>query len=323
MAAIVNAINDNVLPALTSAASNTYVLGALGLAATGFVVMKVNAARKRSAFMATVKAMPKGVVYLYAIPRLLKGTPHLGHSATKVEAFLRVHNIPYEFHFLMDGPSYSPTETIPFIALDGELIGESQFCIDALKKRFNIPQDEGLTPVQAAVHTSIRRIVDLSLYQHNSRTTFVDNPSVMKQMMVEKFAPAAGVPGFVIGFMFGKFRKATINRLNVSGLGWFDDERYQIEATRDVAALSAFVQDADARKHKYLFGNKATSADTLLYGFVSSVLAFPELPNNGRAVQAIRDDKALNAYVKRFEAEFYADLDTIAPAGPATQKFAK
>jgi hypothetical protein len=319
---VATTVTDVVIPTVVSAAQNTYVLGALGLAAAGFVGMKVKAALARKAFMAKVAAMPKGVVYLYAIlPRIVGGTPHIGHNIVKVEAFLRANKIPYEFHFMMDCGSYSPTETVPFIAIDGELIGESQFCVDAIKKRFNLAADEGLTAGQTAVFTAIRRIVDLSAYQHNSRTTFVDNPAVMKNMMQTKFAPLVGLPGFVVGYMVGKFRSATINRLNVSGLGWLDDERYQVEYMRDVQALSAFVAEADARGHDYLFGNKPTSVDCMLYGFIASLKAFPKMTNNTRAIDFVVGDKTLGAYAKRFEQEFYPDLSKIAPSKFETQRF--
>jgi glutathione S-transferase len=320
--AAINVLTETVVPAVVGAAQNVYVLGAVGLVVTGFAIKKALAARKYSKFRAEIKAMPKGVVYLYAmVPRLTKGAPHIGFNIIKIEAYLRANKIPYEFHFTMDSAALSPTETVPFIALDGKLVGESQFCIDAIKKRFGIPEDEGLSASQYAIHTAVRRILDLSVYAHNSRTTMVDNAPVMKKFMVETFAPAAGIPGFVVAMMFGQFRKASILKLNTSGLGWLSDEQYQIEYSRDVKALSAFVADAKARGHDYLFGNKPSSVDCMLYGFISCARAAPEFPVNGRAVALLRTDKVLGEYAAKFEQEFYPDLNKIAPCNFDTQRF--
>ena len=308
------------LESASSLLKNRYVQGVAAVALLGVVATKIKASRAQAKFREEVRQQKKGVVHLYAMPRLFAGVPQLGGHVTKVEAFCRIHKLPYEFHAISNAMALSPTETMPFIALNGELVGESQFCVDAIIKHFGLPADEGLTPEQTAIAVMLRRMLEWSFGKHQYRTTAVDNPHVLRAMFA-KFAPILGLPSFVVGFAANGMRKNVIKSLNASGLGWLSDERYVLEAMRDAKAMSALVEDANRKGNKYLFGNKPTSIDGYLYGMIAGIDCFPAGLTNGAALDFVRADPALQGFKNRFQEEFFSDLGAISPCALGTQQF--
>eukprot|EP00672_Neobodo_designis_P023439 CAMPEP_0174828018 /NCGR_PEP_ID=MMETSP1114-20130205/1082_1 /TAXON_ID=312471 /ORGANISM="Neobodo designis, Strain CCAP 1951/1" /LENGTH=321 /DNA_ID=CAMNT_0016061715 /DNA_START=48 /DNA_END=1013 /DNA_ORIENTATION=+ len=302
--------------------ANAVPLGvAAGLMAAGIIGNNILKARKAAAFRAKVAALDKSVVHIFSFPRMTSA-PNLAPPAVKLEAFCRVNKVPYVMHFLPDCPSYSPTETAPFIALNGQLVGDTQFCIDHIKSFFNLPQSEGLTPEAEAISTLIRRTCDLSLAAHNSRTTMVDNPHITLPPMADKWSAATGFPRFVVNFFLTKMRQGYIARLNASGLGWLSDANYQVEYLRDVRALSAIVHEAQQAGRKYLFGDRPTTADCVLYGTIACVNAYPKMEHNTLGFDELRNDPALQHYAKQFEESVFPDLKDITPSETTgTQEF--
>ena len=129
----------------------------------------------------------------------------------------------------------------------------------------------------------------------------------------------------MVPFGFSQYRKSIINKLNTSGLGWLDDERYQIELVRDIEAIAYFVAEGQANGHKYLTGPKPTSTDALLYGHIASIQRIfgKGATVNTAGLTAMTTNPALTKFVEDFEEEVYPDLKSIAPCGSGTQSFPK
>jgi len=106
------------------------VLASIGaLAATFFVASKLTSTNKKPKL--TVKNPKSDVVYLFAFLGLKD--EHYSPFCSKIEAYLKFSKIPYE---LMRGsPNNSPTKKLPYIEINGELIYDSTFIIEYLKKK--------------------------------------------------------------------------------------------------------------------------------------------------------------------------------------------
>ncbi|WAR17723.1 FAXC-like protein [Mya arenaria] len=77
---------------------------------------------------------PRDLVILHSIPRD-RLTPNLGHFSLKLETYLRVNAIPYQF----DGqPLQGPKGKVPWIEHNGVTMGDSQFIIQYLEKEFKV-----------------------------------------------------------------------------------------------------------------------------------------------------------------------------------------
>jgi hypothetical protein len=153
--------------AVVDAAKTNKVLQRVALAAVvGAALLKIRGATKaasaKAKFAAQVKSQKKGVVHIYAFPRLIAGLPHIAGTVIKIEAFCRINKVPYVMEMSPHYAAFSPSETMPFIALDGELTGDSQFCVDAIAKRFNLPEAT-LSGQERAISVLVRKTLDMSL----------------------------------------------------------------------------------------------------------------------------------------------------------------
>ena len=76
------------------------------------------------------------------------GIPNMSPFCVKLETYLRMAGIKYEkprLDFLK-----APKGKIPFVELDGKLMGDSSLVIEALKKKYGDPLDAELSAEQKA-----------------------------------------------------------------------------------------------------------------------------------------------------------------------------
>ena len=73
--------------------------------------------------------------------------PSAGPFAIKLLAWLELAGLPYQ-QVLEDNPRKGPKGKNPWIELDGELIGDSEFIIELLSKRYGVNLDAGLSREQ-------------------------------------------------------------------------------------------------------------------------------------------------------------------------------
>lgn len=284
------------------------VTGVVVLAVVGF---KLYRAYKRSAFIARTKKGARNVVYLYTPKRWSSRLASFSSWSLKLEAFLRLNKIPYIAEFV-DDFSLSPTETLPFIGLNGVLVGDSQQCIEYISKELGINMDSFLTAEQQATGTLLRRLLEDNVSPNNYRTVIVDNMANMVPVMKEY-----GAPRLLMPFILRMYRNLSIKRLNASGLGDLSDERYQEEQRRNFKALETLIGNK-----KFIFGDKPSSYDLGAFALLSFVLALkPFLQRNNSGVSALFESKILTAYVERFNALVYPDLEKIVRTNEKSQEF--
>ena len=85
-------------------------------------------------------------------------TPNLSPFCTKLEAYLRMAEIPYEA--IEGDPRKAPKGKIPWIEVDGESIGDSSLIIDHLKRQLGDPLDARLSDEQHALGHAVKRMFE-------------------------------------------------------------------------------------------------------------------------------------------------------------------
>jgi len=287
---------------LQAAAGNVVVQGAVAVAALAVVYKKVQAARAKAAFEAELRGYEKGRVYLFiAMPRVARlvdaGLPHFVGNLLKLEAWCRLHKVPYELKVGMHYASFSPTETLPFVALNGELCGDSELCLEWLAKKLDKPlydDRELATDAQKATALVIRRTLEWHCSPQASRQTIVDNPHVMAKL----FKELAGYPTAMVNIFVGRYRKATIHKLNTSSIGWQSDERCREEYIRDFVAFERFIA-AQGPNGFLLTKDAPTAIDCAAYAHLASMVLLPEEGNTSPCLAYLAQSKPLRAYIER------------------------
>jgi len=313
---------------LRAAASNAWVQAAVAVGLSLLALRALNAKRKKAAFLRKVKEdNAKGRVYIYVpISRtnslVGKGLTHFNPNTVKIEAFLRLHKIPYEFVVDGDAPSMSPTGTVPMVAVDGELVGDSEVVMEFLARRFNKPLYEDDKQLQGATTQALvaglRRMTEWHLIPQWARFFLVDHA---KTVVVPMFAETTGYPEFMVNLLVSKtFRPATIERLNKSSLGWQSDARCQEEFLRDLKALEALLRENG--EAFLLTADQPTAADCLIFPQIAVFVAVGGLPaaQDSLAMRYASESPVLTAYVKRVAARLFPDLEEL-KTKPYPQRF--
>ena len=303
---------DAVVDFAKKAVLDRRVQAVAGLVVACKVISTLKAASARNKFFAEVKKQQKGVLHIYGPPRVAPGTPNFQPWVAKIEAFARLNKIPYVIHFGMDFVAYSPTETVPFIALDGELVGDSEAIIEFLSKKFNSSLDAKLTKEQVAIRTTLRRTLEHSMMPHSYRLNMVDNV----QVMVGLFSKVVSMPGFVVKMAINQYRKGTIKRLNASGIGDMSDAVYTEEYTRDIKAIEGLIGDK-----KFIFGAEPTSIDLAIYPHLAFMTSAQGHTKNTQPLEFLRGSKIIQEYIKRCEQTIFPDLGKIVPCKAGEQSF--
>ena len=79
----------------------------------------------------------------------------------KLETFLRMTKIPYENDY---GFKFSKKGKLPWIELNGQEIADSNFCIQFLKKEFQVDINSHLSATENAIAHSIRCMLEENTY---------------------------------------------------------------------------------------------------------------------------------------------------------------
>lgn len=260
---------------------------------------------------ASLDALEKNIVHLFIFPRWSRSA-NFSTPCLRLEAFLRLNKIPYVAHFTMD-TSCSPTERLPFIVYNGEVVADSEFAAQWLTKRFNLTINASLSEHDHAVGLAARRLVEGSWQYGTYRTINVDNSAAVVAVYAREFR----IPRFVAAYFVRSMRKGTITMLNAVGHGDLTNEQYRSEMLRDLKALEALIGNSKS----YLLGNAPSSYDANVYAglvvpLVLSEVATPELA-------FLRSSAILTSYVDRMTALLFPDLASLTSPAALAQTVAR
>lgn len=294
--------------ALPSASNALKAVGAVVAAAVAFKVFK---AAKLASAKAALKALEPGIVHIFMFPRWSK-TANISTPCLKLETFLRLAKIPYIAHLSMDAGPLSPTERLPFISYNGELVADSEFIIQYLTQKFNVKLDTVLSPEQAAQGLAIRRQTETFLSWGQYRQAWVDHPKVIANIFITEM----GAPAFLVNnFILPQYRKSIIHMLNTTGHGDLTDAQYTSELVRDLKALELVLS-----KKPFLLADTATSYDCPVYAYLANFIVLAEKMEK-EPCRLVRSSEVFKAYVARINALAFPDFAAIADGKAKIQTF--
>ncbi len=203
----------------------------------------------------------------------------------KLEAYLRTAGVDYTC-----GPPRlpsAPKKKVPFIACEGEVVGDSQHAIEWCKARFGDPLDAALSDEQRNRGVLVQRTVEDHLYFALVYSRWQD-PRGWAQLrpVVDQLVPAP--LRFAIVPMI---RRATVKQLWSEGTGRHTPEQVYAAGAADLRAVSQVLGDKP-----FLLGDSPTSFDCAAFGQIAGVLS----TDSGNALTAAaRADDNLVAWHER------------------------
>ncbi|HEY5944529.1 MAG TPA: glutathione S-transferase family protein [Kofleriaceae bacterium] len=234
---------------------------------------------------------------LHQPPHRSWGSPNLSPFCAKLECYLRVAEVPYR----PGKPDFrrAPKGKIPFVELDGALMGDSQLIIEELERRLATegkrPLDQGMAPRDVAIARMIRRTIEEGLYFVGLYARWQTNEGYA--LMRDEFKKI--VPGFILPII----RRAQVKKLHAQGTGRHTFEEAMAMGTADLDALAELLGDKP-----FILGDQPRVIDCTVFGFLETVLGFPlETPLGKRG----QHHGNLVAFRKRIRDRWWPDLPAL------------
>lgn len=233
-------------------------------------------------------------VILYQPPARSWGMPNLSPFCTKLETYLRMAEIPHEVR--KADFRKAPKGKIPFVELDGTLLGDSQLIIERLEAALAAagkrPLDADLARRDRAIAQVLRRTLEEGTYFvaiYNRWAT--EDGWAHQKIEFAKLLPRLLLP---------LVRRSVVKKLKSQGTGRHTFDEAQAFAIADFDALSEFLADKP-----FILGDTPRTVDATAFAFVEGILAFP-LDTKLKASVASHEN--LVAYRKRIRDRWFADL---------------
>lgn len=182
----------------------------------------------------------------------------------KLETWLRLAGIPYQTRSA--DPRSAPQGKVPYVSVNGALLGDSQLIIEHLTERRGVSLDASLSEVQRAWGHTLRKTAENSLYFHivHARWLTADGFAVYRPVIGGLMpAPARLIGPYLI-------RRMVRQQLHGQGLGRYDDADRTVLAAADADALQIALSEAP-----FALGDAPHSVDASLYAMLVSILRFP------------------------------------------------
>jgi len=212
----------------------------------------------------------------------------------KVDLFLKLTNLEYEFIGDFNNLKKSPKNKLPFIDDNGVKIGDSQLIIQYLTKKYDVTLDEQLSLEQKAQATLYTKALDESLYWCLVYSRWVKEdtwPIVREEFFGEMPIPIKWfVPNLIL-----KDVKKTLNR---QGFGRHSESELLSIADEHFSALSILLGEND-----FFFGDAPCTFDTAAYAVLCEFISVDFFNSFN---QLAKKYKNLVQYCQRIEAKYYA-----------------
>jgi glutathione S-transferase len=193
------------------------------------------------------------------------GLPNVSPFCFKLLTYLRLANLPYEVKTTSNS-GRAPKGKLPFIK-DGDVtISDTSVIIDYLKKKYGDTLDQHLTPEQKAQGVALQRMMEEHFYFIFVYSRWLD-PDTSAEFKKTIFAKLPAVlKWFVPALIIRQVKK----QLYQQGTGRHSSEEIYRLGIEDVEAAATILGNRN-----FLFGEKPTTYDVILYTFLASVLIPP------------------------------------------------
>ncbi len=219
------------------------------------------------------------------------GLPEVSPYVTKTEVQLKMAELPYRK--LTASPQESPKGQVPFVDVGGERIADSHFIRAYLEQTYGVDFDRGLNARERAEAWAIERMVEnhLSWTLVNERWLDAVNFARGPAHFFDDAPPA------VRATLRADVLERVRSTVHAVGIGRHSAAEVLALGARSLEALSALLCDKP-----YLFGDRATGTDAIVFAMLAGILTPWFDGPLRRQAEGFPD---LVRYVERMMAEFY------------------
>jgi glutathione S-transferase len=200
----------------------------------------------------------KPMITLYSYSELFGVADNNGYGL-KVLAFLRLNRMPFKHEHVFDA-SAAPRGQLPYIVDDGETIGDSDTIIAHLIAQYGLTIDAALTSSQRDMNHLITRMLD-DLYWVMSYSRWKDErfwPAFRDALLRQH--PSLTEAGL------RKAQEFNFQRYHFQGIGRYAPDAAYARGLADLRVLADLIPAKG-----YLHGDKPTSIDAGIYGFIANI----------------------------------------------------
>jgi glutathione S-transferase len=230
------------------------------------------------------------------------GLSSMSPFGIKLATWLRVAGLPHELRFA-DDPREGPKGKSPWIVEGGRATGDTELVIAHLARTRGADPDAGLGERDRAVGLLLRRTFEEHFHQVLEYALFVLDEGWAESQHHFDFLPALARP-----LLKKVIRSACVKEGRIRGVARHDRDEIAGMAADDLRAASLLLGD-----QPYLFGDRPTTTDCTLYGFLSHTLWAP-IPYF--AQEELRRHENLVAYCERMRARYWAEPAAEGPWRP-------
>jgi glutathione S-transferase len=230
------------------------------------------------------------MITLYSYPELFGVADNNGYGL-KVFAFMRLAGVPFVHEHIFDA-SAAPRGQLPYIVDDGETIGDSETIIAHLNRKYALAIDAGLGEAERDRNLLVTRLLD-DLYWVMSYSRWKDERyfSEFRDALLREH-PQLTVEGL------HKAQEFNFQRYYYAGIGRFAPEAAYARGIADLGVLARLIP-----ANAYVHGQRPTSIDAGIYGFIANIWFFDIDTPLKRFVAAhgnlVRHCEAIHASVMR------------------------
>ena len=195
---------------------------------------------------------------LYSYPTLFGVADNNGYGL-KVYAFLKLAGVPFAHEHIFDA-SKAPRGQLPYIADDGDTVGDSETIIAYVIKKYGLTIDAALTDAQRATSLLVTRTLD-DLYWVMSYSRWKDErywPAFRDALKREH--PQLTDEGLL------KAKEFNAQRYHYQGIGRYEPDAAMARGIADLEALARLIP-----AQGFVHGETPTGIDAGIYGFIANI----------------------------------------------------
>jgi glutathione S-transferase len=201
------------------------------------------------------------MIKLFQFPNA-KDFPNYSPFCAKLEAYLKFSGLEYESIATMNLKN-SPTKTFPYVELDNKLVGDSNLIIDELIQVHGDLVDNWLTKEQRIVGDGVKSILENDFVRYVIYYRWID-PVGLPQFFDRVFARSHKLVKLVVGGLLAKRVGKKLGGFN--GVMNYTSAQRLILAAKSLDTVNAILGDKE-----YLFGDKPSSYDAILFGIFGTL----------------------------------------------------
>jgi len=234
------------------------------------------------------------LIYLHMPPGRPWGMPNLSPFGTKLETYLRMAGWAYESR-----PAdfrRAPKGKIPYVSIDGRLVGDSQLIIEELEQRRGNTLDAHLTEMQRAMGHALRRTLEEALYFILAWQRWGEESA----WQVYRPVIGQGMPA-PVRLALPLIRRGIRKSLWSQGTTRHSAGEITAMGIADLAALSVMLGE-----QQFLFGSRPSTFDASAFASIEGIAAFPH--DSGLRSYLLGSGN-LMGYRDRIRARWFAELN--------------